>query len=120
VIILTDLKAILIKQIDIEQKAIDSIKEAIDVSKNTTWKLLLSSMLLDSTKHKEICRALIDLISGKAVHLIEKVRMEKLAREHLSLEQDALRNIREAIKNTKFENVKALLQLIESYEGKSL
>jgi rubrerythrin len=110
--------AILKDQIEIEQQAIDSIRDAADVSKNTTWKLVLSAILMDSTKHREICQALIDVISGKVIHLIDKVRMERVAKRHLDLEGDALRNIRKAVQNAEDATVKALLEFIEADERK--
>jgi rubrerythrin len=110
--------AILEEQIAIEQRAVDAIRDATDVSRNTTWKLVLSSILMDSTKHREICQALIDVIAGRAIHLIDKVRMERVAKRHLNLERDALRNISKAVQTAEDATVKALLEFIEADERK--
>jgi rubrerythrin len=73
---------------------------------------------MDSTKHREICQALIDVASGKAIHLIDKVRMETVAKRHLDLERDALQNIRKAVQTAEDATVKALLEFIEADEQK--
>ncbi|MEM2111756.1 MAG: hypothetical protein QXX08_07755 [Candidatus Bathyarchaeia archaeon] len=113
-----ELICLLQEQIRIEQQTIDSISEALQNSRNTAFRLLLNTVQMDATKYRNICQALIDLLSGSAVHLIDKVGMTKIAKQHLSLEEDALRNIGQAIKKAEEANVKTLLQFIESDERK--
>ena len=104
------------KQILTEEKIVDSLNNTIKLCQNTAVKYLLHRLQLDSMGHIDICRSIIDMLSGTAVTSVEKEDVKKTLLEHTKLEEEAIKNVTKAIDKAPNPTIRMLLKNLVSDE----
>jgi rubrerythrin len=105
------------RQIEIEEKAIEAYKDAMEMIGNFAFRLIFEELLMDSTKHKRIFEVLKqniirppsewDLaVSQKIGEYVSPIELEK----HIKLEEGMIELIEKNVKTMDNETVKRLLE----------
>lgn len=106
------------EQIKLENKIVDLAEANAKMADNILISELIRGIALDSIKHASMLSAAIELISGPKP-LIEEQQMEALGdhiKEHIQLEEEAIRTYKEQLKTVKDERMQLILQYLVSDE----
>lgn len=102
------------EQIKLENKIVDLAEANAKATDNILISELIRGIALDSIKHGSMLSAAIELISG-STPLIEEQQMEDLGdhiKEHIKLEEEAIRTYKEQLKTVKDERIRLILQYL--------
>ena len=106
------------EQIKLENKIVDLAEANAKATDNILISELIRGIALDSIKHASMLSAVIELTSGPTP-LIEEQQMEALGdhiKEHIKLEEEAIRTYKEQLKTVKDERMRLILQYLVSDE----
>jgi rubrerythrin len=109
---------ILQRQITLEEQVINRLDDLTGAATNSAIRHVLHSLRDDSHKHRDLCHAAIDVISGNIIREPEKESIKHAIREHMTLVKECLTNIKRAIDRVDDPQVAALLQLIATEEDR--
>ncbi len=119
-----ELVGFLKKQIEVENKIVDSINNALNEMANPVVKGTLKGISLDSVKHAEMYAATVQLLTSTPSALSQELtqyhleKQKKLVEKHISMEAELIKQISEIIPNIENEKVKLLLNAILQDEKK--
>ena len=106
------------EQIKLENKIVDLAEKNAKATDNILIAELIRGIALDSIKHGNMLSAVMTLISGPTP-LIEEQQMEALGehiKEHIKLEEEAIRTYKEQLKTVEDERLRLILQYLVSDE----
>jgi rubrerythrin len=85
---------------------------------NDYVEMLINSIGYDSKKHAGLYRAAADIIEGKNMGLMatKMENLEKELNEHIKVEKEMMKNVKDVIKQVDNEKAKVLLKVIEEDE----
>ena len=98
------------EQISVEEKIVGSLNTAIELCQNTAVKYLLHGLQLDSLEHIDMCKAIIDMLTGAAVASVEREDIRKMLNKHAVLEEQALKNVKKAVDKAPSPTIRMLLK----------
>lgn len=105
------------EQVKLEEEIVKSLNKALRTITNPVAKGVLKGISLDSVKHAEIYRAAIEVISvPPALTGDEFDRLKKTVGKHIEDEDRVIERLNEAIRKTKNEKIKFLLESVASDE----
>jgi rubrerythrin len=105
-------------QIKLENRIVKSVSDALETLENEAVTTALRGISLDSSKHAEMYRSAISLLSRSGIPLNEKqldVQKEVIER-HIKLEEAVIEQLDKMIPKVENEKIKLLLQAILSDE----
>lgn len=105
-------------QIALEERVINRLDDLTGDATNSAIRHVLHSLKDDSHKHRDLCQAAIDVISGSLILEPEKASIKTAIQEHMTLVKECLTNIKRAIDRVDNPQVAALLQLIATEEDR--
>jgi rubrerythrin len=111
-----ELERLLREQMDLEKKTAEILSVTVQKAKNSVVKLFLDRLVLDSLKHADMLRALIDLNSGTLVNMVDKEEMKESLEKHVLLEKDMLRRLENIMEKVEDPKAKSLLRQIAEDE----
>lgn len=106
------------EQITLENKIVELAEANANATDNILIAELIRGIALDSRKHANLLNAAIVMTSGPTP-LIEEHQMEALGdhiREHIQLEEEAIRTYKEQLKTVEDERMQLILQYLVSDE----
>jgi rubrerythrin len=105
-------------QIKLEQKIIESIHKSLEQIENEAVKTALSGVSLDSTKHAEMYKSAINLLTVSSTALNEEQLdlQKKVIESHIKMEEAAIKELERKVPNIENEKVELLLRAILSDE----
>jgi rubrerythrin len=109
---------ILRRQIALEEQVINRLDDLTDAATNSAIRHVLHALKDDSHKHRDLCQAAVDVISGNIIREPEKASIKHALQEHMALVRECLTNIKRAIDRVDDPQVAALLQLIATEEDR--
>lgn len=109
-----ELLGFLKKQIEVENKIVDSLSEALKDIRNPPVKGVLRGISLDSVKHAEMYDAAIKLLTSVPQALSQEHldRHRNLIEKHISIEAELIEKISNVMPSVENEKVKLLLNAI--------
>ncbi len=109
-----DLSNFLKKQIELEEKIVNTAENSVKDMKNTLIKEMILSIALDSKKHASMLTALLSMQKTTQPFISEKKSKElhKNIKEHIELEQEAIRTYKNLLEEIEDEQVKLVVQAI--------
>ncbi len=109
-----ELKAFLKKQAELEQKIVDMVEENTKQLDNILIRELLRGIGYDSLKHKNMLLSLLALLESKTPLISEAVSNKLIdgIREHIKMEEEAIRTYSELLEKTDNEHVKLIIGYI--------
>jgi rubrerythrin len=113
-----ELVGFLKKQIEIENKIVESLNNALKDIGNPTVKGVLKGISLDSVKHAEMYASAVKLLTNVSQALTQENldKQRELVKEHIRIEAELIERISKVIPSIKNEKVKLLLNAILSDE----
>jgi rubrerythrin len=109
---------ILRRQIALEEQVITRLDDLTNAATNSAIRHVLHALKDDSHKHRDLCQAAIDVISGNIIREPEKASIKHALQEHTALVRECLTNIKQAIDRVDDPQVATLLQLIATEEDR--
>jgi rubrerythrin len=105
-------------QIKIEKTIVDSVAEGLVEIKNPAVKGVLKGISLDSTKHAEMYSSAINLLTSIPQALTEGNldKQRELVEQHIRIEAEIIKKLRDVIPSVQNTKVKLLLTAILSDE----
>jgi len=106
------------KQIDMEQKIVEIVKENVSQLGNAFVKTLLLAISTDSKKHAELLKSLRKAVEGPTPFISEGER-DKIARgieAHIKMEEMAVKTYAELADKSSNEQVKTIAMMIREDE----
>ncbi len=102
------------KQVELEEKIVKLVGEVTENVKNLLVKILLQSIGLDSQKHADMLRAILALLKRETPFISEeeRQRISNQIKEHIALEEKAIKTYSEIIEKTDDKKIKTILQYI--------
>ena len=99
------------KQIDIENKIVTSLSEALGEMGNPAVKGVLKGISLDSRKHSEMYNAAIKLLTSVSPALTQKNldRQKELVEKHMQMEAELIKELHKQMPNIENKKVKLLV-----------
>jgi len=114
-----DLNELLRKQMILEHNNVDALKKTAEKIKNAVVKHLLYGIALDSSKHADIFKAIVELLNvATAMSEDERENLNVDIKKHIESEEFMIRRAEELFKKTEHSGVKFLLQYILTDEKK--
>jgi rubrerythrin len=101
-------------QIDLEKKIVESAQDAINEIENEAVSTALRGISLDSSKHAEMYRSAINLLSATTVALNEEQLdlQKKVISDHIKMEEAVIKELEKRMDDVENEKVKLLLKAI--------
>jgi rubrerythrin len=101
-------------QIDLEKKIVESAQDAINEIENEAVSTALRGISLDSSKHAEMYRSAINLLSATTVALNEEQLdlQKKVISDHIKMEEAVIKELEKRMEDVENEKVKLLLKAI--------
>ncbi|MBD3171840.1 hypothetical protein GF326_05155 [Candidatus Bathyarchaeota archaeon] len=101
-------------QIDLEKKIVESAQDAINEIENEAVSTALRGISLDSSKHAEMYRSAINLLSVTTVALNEEQLdlQKKVISDHIKMEEAVIKELEKWMEDVENEKVKLLLKAI--------
>ena len=101
-------------QIELENKIVQSVSDAIDNIDNLAVKTALRGISLDSSKHAEMYRSAIALLTSSSATLNEEQLdlQRKVVERHIKMEAAVIKQLEAKIPDVKNEKLELLLQAI--------
>lgn len=101
-------------QIDLEKKIVESAQDAINEIENEAVSTALRGISLDSSKHAEMYRSAINLLSATTVALNEEQLdlQKKVISDHIKMEEAVIKKLEKRMEDVENEKVKLLLKAI--------
>ncbi len=102
------------EQITLEKKIVELAEANANATNNVLIAELIRGIALDSRKHANLLNATITMASGPTP-LIEEQQMEALGdhiKEHIQLEEEAIRTYKEQLKTVEDERMRLILQYL--------
>jgi len=106
------------EQIKLENKIVNLAEENAKATDNVLISELIRGIALDSRKHANLLTAAIAMASGPTP-LIEEQQMDVLGehiKEHMKLEEEAIRTYKEQLKTVEDERMRLILQYLVNDE----
>ncbi len=97
---------------EIEEKTVRALSPLADMTKNNVFRVFLRRLILDSMKHVDILRAVIDLKRGVVVSDIEKEWMWKELKTHIDNEKEMMLSVQIILSKVQDKKIKVLLEEI--------
>ena len=109
-----ELVVFLEKQINIENKIVESLNNSLMEIGNPTVKGVLKGVSLDSVKHAEMYASAVKLLTSVSQALTQEHlnKQRKLVKEHIRIEAELIERISEIIPSIENEKVSLLLNAI--------
>lgn len=106
------------RQIEIENKIVDSLNSALSKIENPAVKGVLMGISLDSAKHAEMYSAAIKLLAGAVPALSQEHldEQKELVERHIRIESELIEKLKHILKNVESEKIRLLLNAILSDE----
>ncbi len=101
-------------QIILENKIVESVQNSIDKIENEAVRTALRGISLDSTKHAEMYRSAINLLSATSIALNEEQLdlQKEVIENHIKMEEAVIKELEKRIGNVKNDKVEVLLKAI--------
>ncbi|TRO49775.1 hypothetical protein E2P65_00630 [Candidatus Bathyarchaeota archaeon] len=109
-----DLISFFENQIELENKIVQSVSDALDKIDNLAVKTALRGISLDSSKHAEMYRSAIALISSSSTALNEEQLdlQRKVVERHIKMEETVIKELEAKMPVVENEKLELLLQAI--------
>jgi rubrerythrin len=109
-----ELTVFLEKQIEIENKIVESLNSSLREIGNPTVKGVLKGISLDSVKHAEMYASAVKLLTSVSQALTQENldKQRELIKEHIRIEAELIKRISEVIPSIENEKVRLLLNAI--------
>lgn len=101
-------------QIELENKIVQSVADALDDIDNLAVKTALTGISLDSSKHAEMYRSAIALVSSSSATLNEEQLdlQRKVVERHIKLEEAVIKQLEAKMPSVENEKLELLLKAI--------
>jgi len=105
-------------QIKLEYKIVESINNSLDQIENEAVRTALRGISLDSTKHAEMYKSAINLLSMTSIALNEEQLdlQKKVIESHIKMEEAVIKELEKMVPGIENEKVELLLRAILSDE----
>ena len=101
-------------QINLEIKIVESVHDSIDKIENEAVRTALRGISLDSTKHAEMYRSAINLLTTSSIALNEEQLdlQKKVIENHIKMEEAVIKELEKKVEHIGNEKVELLLKAI--------
>ena len=115
-----EFKMMIEEQIENEKKAVKLLHDSMKKTNNTVIQLMFYQLALDSTKHENMLRAILQLLesSSKEQFKCEGEEFSKAIEKHVEVERKMLENFERIVDKTEDNRIRFILQDIISDERK--
>ena len=101
-------------QIKLENKIVESVHDSINKIENEAVRTALRGISLDSTKHAEMYRSAINLLTTSSIALNEEQLdlQKKVIEDHIKMEESVIKELERRVESVENEKVELLLKAI--------
>ena len=101
-------------QIKLENKIVESVHDSINKIENEAVRTALRGISLDSTKHAEMYRSAINLLTTSSIALNEEQLdlQKKVIEDHIKMEEAVIKELERRVESVENEKVELLLKAI--------
>ena len=113
-----DLVSFLEKQIEVEKRIVDSIREGLRLVANPAVKGSLKAISLDSVKHAELYSAALKLLEGALPDIAQELTSQdvdaqrRLVEKHIQMEAELMKTLEDMTPKVQNEKLALLLNVI--------
>jgi rubrerythrin len=106
---------ILLNQIKVEEELVELYENTSKMVISEQVRRLLYTIMLDSMKHVEICRAAVEVIEGENLDMDERLELKAGLQKHIELEIASLKIAEQLLENPAIEGNEDLRTLVKSW-----
>ena len=104
------------EQMMLEDATVEALTPLAEETKNSIFKMFLKRLILDSMKHSDILKALIELNTDVEISEVDKKTMKEALNKHIASEEKMLYRIQEIMNEVRDEKTLQMIREIVNDE----